>query len=237
MHVHNSEFAMSIKRLIILLLLLAVSSSLHAQRFNKKAGAEYDGMRDTLWEASLLLSQANSLDVSVEGGSSVDIDSELGWGFTIGWNWTPKWNFSWKFLLVKPDYSATIVPENPAVPPQTINYSMDRYSNQLNATYHFLDGPLTPFVQAGVGWSKLDSNVPSAPPVTGCWWDPWWGYICNTTWSTYDTSGFSYNVGLGLRWDVNGALFVRGSYNREFFSADRADLDFDTLSLEVGLMW
>jgi len=30
---------------------------------------------------------------------------------------------------------------------------------------------------------------------------------------------------------------MRGSYNREFYSADRADLDFDTYALELGLMW
>ena len=44
-------------------------------------------------------------------------------------------------------------------------------------------------------------------------------------------------MGLGLRWDINGALWMRGTWNREFFSADRADLDFDTLTLEAGLMW
>jgi opacity protein-like surface antigen len=155
----------------------------------------------------------------------------------VGWNWTEKWNLAYKFTLVKPDYSATIVPEDIDLPPQTINYTMSKYAHQFNATYHFLKGPLTPYVQAGVGWTKLDSNVIDRPPATGCWWDPWWGWICSTTWSTYDTTRFSYNVGLGLRWDVNGALFLRGSYNREFFKAENGNLDFDTLSLEAGLMW
>jgi hypothetical protein len=30
---------------------------------------------------------------------------------------------------------------------------------------------------------------------------------------------------------------MRGTYIREFFSADRADFDFDTFALELGLMW
>lgn len=226
---------MTFQRLIVLLLLLAASSSLQAQRFNQQR--DYSGLRDGAWEASLLIGNQGSLDVTGENGSSVDIDSELAWGLTFGWNWTPQWNFSYRFMLAKPDYTAVIVPEDPARPAQPFGYSADRYSNQFNATYHFFDGPLTPYLQAGIGYAKLDSNVPSAPPDIGCWWDPWYGYICFSDWSTYDTSGFSYNLGLGVRWDVNGALFMRGAWNREFFSGDRADFDFDTLTLELGLMW
>jgi len=226
---------MMCKRLIFLLALMIFATSVHAQRFNQKK--EYEGLREGTWESSLLIGSQSSLDVTGDGGSAVSLDSELAWGFTVGWNMTPKWNFSYRFMLAKPDYTATIVPEEPEVPSQTLRYSADRYSNQLNATYHFFRGPLTPYVQAGIGYSKVDSNVPNQPPIAGCWWDPWLGYICNTTWSTYDASGFSYNVGLGLRWDVNGALFVKGSYNMEFFSADQADFDFDTMILEVGLMW
>ena len=226
---------MMLKRFALVLVLLLLSSSLHAQRFNQKP--DYEGLRDGNWEAALLVGNQSGVSASAENGASLDIDSEFGWGFTLGWNMTPKWHFSWKFMLSKPGYSATIVPEDPEVQPQTLDYSASRYSNQLNVTYHFLSGPLTPYVQAGIGYSTLDSNIPSQPPVVGCWWDPWWGYICFSDWDTYEASEFTYNVGLGLRWDVNGALFVRGSWNREFFSADRADLDFDTLILEAGLMW
>jgi opacity protein-like surface antigen len=224
-----------IKRSIILLLLLALSTSVHAQRF--KTNKISSGQRAGQWEASLLTQYQNGSGKSYDDGSTLDIDDKWGWGFTVGYNFTPKWNVAYKFTLVKPGYSATIVPEDPAELPQTIDYTMSKYTHQFNGTYNFFDGPLTPFLQAGAGWSKLDSNILSRPPTTGCWWDPWWGYICSTTWSTYDTTRFSYNLGLGLRWDMNGALFFRGAYNREFIKLKRGTMDFDTLTLEVGLMW
>jgi opacity protein-like surface antigen len=226
---------MMIQRLALLLLLLCFSATVEAQRFNQKK--IYDSTRYQQWEVSLLVQGQSGTDEAFEGGSSLEIDDEWGWGLTIGWNWTERLNLAYKFTLVKPGYAATIVPEDPDEIAPTIDYSMSKYAHQLNLTYHFLKGPLTPYIQAGAGMTKLDSNVPSRPPATGCWWDPWWGWICVTEWSTYETTEFSYNVGLGLRWDLSDAFFVRGSYNREFVSLDSGDLDFDTLSLEAGLMW
>ena len=223
------------KRLVLLLLLLTLSSSVFAQRFNRQV--EQNSLRHKQWEVGLIAGAQSGSDFEGESGSSLDIDSEYGWGFTIGYNLTPKWNVSWRFLLAKPDYSATIVPEDPAEPPQTIDYTMSRYSNMFNATYHFMKGPITPYIQGGLGWTRLDSNIIDRPPTTGCWWDPWWGWVCSTTWTTYETTEFAYNAGLGLRWDVNGALYMRGSYNREWVSVDSGTLEFDLLSLEVGFMW
>jgi len=226
---------MTVKRIFILFVLLVLSTSLHAQRFNKKQ--IQDGQRQGQFEATLLVQSSQGTSKDFEQGQSLDIDSSIGWGFTVGWNWTEKLNLAYKFTMNKPDYSAVIVPEDPDLPPQTINYELTKYAHQLNVTYHFLKGPLTPYIQAGAGWTTLDSNIISRPPVTGCWWDPWWGYICTTTWTTYDTTKFSYNAGLGLRWDINAAVFMRGAWNREFVSTDNGNLDFDTLTLEAGLMW
>jgi len=226
---------MTIKRLIILLVLFMLSSSVHAQRFNQNK--IHDSLRYRNWEAGLLLQYQTSSSNDFQEGSAIDIDSSLGFGFGFGWNWTEKWNLSYRFSLNKPDYSATIVPEDPDEPAQTINYKMSKYSHQFNVTYNFLQGPITPFVQAGVGWTKLDSNIISRPPTTGCWWDPWWGYICATTWDTFKTSQFTYNVGLGVRWDINGAIFLRGAWNRQFISLSNGSLDVDTITVESGFMW
>ena len=226
---------MTIRRSLILLALIFLSTSVHAQRFNQNKFR--DGLRNGNWEAGLLLQYQNSFGDDFENGSDIEVDSSMGFGFSLGWNWTQKWNLSYRFSLNKPDYTATLVPEDPDEPTQNLNYQMSKYSHQFNVTYHFLKGPLTPYVQAGIGWTKLDSNVPDSPPSVGCWWDPWWGYICFSDWSTYSASKFTYNLGLGLRWDVNGALFLRGYWNRQFISVKNGNMNLDTLSMEAGFMW
>jgi len=225
-----------LKRLILLMVLITLSSSVYAQRFHK-SGPSY-GSRDGRFEASFLINYENSVTKdNLEGGSSLEIDKKTGWGITLGWNWNSKFNTAYKLTVVNPDYSAYIVPEDPAIEPQTLNYNASKVSHQLNATYNFLEGKFTPFVQAGVGVTSLDSNVPDQPPTTGCWWDPWWGYICTTTWSTYKTTKFSYNAGVGVRWDVNNVFYLRGSYSKEWISVDSGSLSFDSIVMEAGMMF
>jgi opacity protein-like surface antigen len=226
---------MKTKHQIAMIVLLVLSPSVEAQRFNPKK--VHDNHRERTWEVSLLLQQQTSVSEAFAGGSTLDMYSSLGFGFGVGWNWTEKVNLSYRFSLNKPDYTAVIVPQDAEQPVQTISYQMSNYTNQFNFTYNFLRGPLTPFVQAGVGWTKLDSNVPEGPPQIDCWWDPWWGYICFDDWETFKTSQFTYSLGLGVRWDFNGALFMRGSYNREFIKLDSGSTNLDTLTLEGGLMF
>jgi len=75
-----------------------------------------------------------------------------------------------------------------------------------------MEGPISPFIEAGFGWTNVDSNIISGPPITGCWWDPWWGYICDTFFSTYSENLTSYSAAAGLRWDFNNYYGMRAAY-------------------------
>ena len=226
-----------LKRLVLIALLIATSSTVLAQYDNQRKERSPSGSRDTRFEASVILAYQNGVEEDSEGGSAIDVDSNIGWGFSIGWNWTAHWNLQYRLAVNEPKYSATIVPDDTAILPQTIDHKMTKYSHQFNVTYNFSEGAFTPFVLAGLGWTKLDSNVPGGPPGVVCWWDPWWGYICISDWKTYSTSEISYNLGLGVRWDINNAVFTRASYMREFLSLDNGSMNFDMAILEVGLMF
>ena len=120
---------------------------------------------------------------------------------------------------------------------QDIENTASKYSHQFNVTYNFSDKAFLPFVQAGVGWTKLNSNIITGQPQTGCWWDPWWGYICFSDWKTHTASKLSYNLGLGVRWDINNVVFTKAAYRKEFLNLDSGLLSFDMLILEMGLMF
>ena len=226
-----------LKRIFLIALLMCTSTAVLAQYDNQKKERSKFGSRDGRIEASVILAYQNGLDVSSEGGSSIDVESTAGWGISIGWNWTARLNFQYRLLSTSPRYAAVIVPEDPDAITQAIEHKMSKYSHQLNATYHFMQGPFTPFLVGGVGYGTLDSNVASEPPQVGCWWDPWWGYICHGEWKTFKASEFTYNIGVGLRWDINNAVYSRAVYSREFMSLKNGSIDFDTMTVEVGLMF
>ena len=226
-----------LKRFLLVVFLILTSTAVLAQYDNRQKERSKFGSRDGRFEASVILAYQTGQDVSSEGGSSLDIDSATGWGISFGWNWTDRVNLQYRLLSTSPRYSAVVVPEDPDELIQDVEHKMSKYSHQLNATYHFMKGSFTPFVVGGIGYGTLDSNIASEPPNVGCWWDPWWGYICHGEWKTFKASEFTYNLGVGLRWDINNAIYSRAVYSREFISLDNGSLDFDTMTVEVGLMF
>lgn len=226
-----------LRRISLIVLLIIASTSVLAQYDHPRKKPSEAGSREGRWEGSVILAYQTGLDQSYENGSELSVDSTAGWGISFAWNWTEKWNISYRLISTSPKYSALIVPDDPNVVPQTIEHSMSKLSNQLNVTYNFRSKAFTPFVVAGIGWTKLDSNVPSAPPQVSCWWDPWWGYICISDWKTYKTSRLSYNLGAGVRWDINNAVFTKATYTREFLDVENGSADFDMAILELGLMF
>ncbi|MDH3812281.1 MAG: porin family protein, partial [Gammaproteobacteria bacterium] len=156
------------KKLLMVLVVLAMSST---------AAAQSD--RGGMWEFGLMLNHAGSESLSAEGGSTLDIESSRGYGLNLAYNFNSRLAIGGEFNWSSPDYSAVIVPDGIGLP-ETINYKLDSYSFIIKGTFNLLEGPITPYVEAGLGWTEIDSNIQDQPPLTGCWWDPWWGYICDT---------------------------------------------------------
>jgi hypothetical protein len=83
-------------------------------------------------------------------------------------------------------------------------------------------GAFTPYLQAGIGWTYVDSNVADGPPVTGCWWDPWWGYICSNFYSTYTETKFPGTSAPDCATNSNRGMFLRGGWERRTSTAAAA---------------
>jgi opacity protein-like surface antigen len=190
-------------------------------------------MRDGKWERTFQLLSSQSTSINGENGTGVDIDSDTGWGFTLGYNLNQHVLINFEFSSLTPDYEATLIDDKGES--HTINHEMNVVQSQLNLVYHFMTEQFTPFVQAGLGWSYLDSNIAKGPPNSICWWDPWWGYVCDNYQNTFNDTRFSYNVAAGVRYELDNSMFFRASYQQSWIDlTDSEDADIGSFHLEIG---
>ena len=134
------------------------------------------------------------------GGSSLDLSSRTGIKFGVEYFTSSQLSLGFDASWVKPSYTARLVPEDGS-PAETLSHRATIFTGHFSGTYYFREGPITPFVELGLGWTYFDSNVSDGTPIIGCWWDPFWGYICSDFYSTYGATNFSYGTGVGLRWN------------------------------------
>ncbi len=225
-------------RILIVALVLLLPALVSAQSFGTSASAQ------GAWDFSLGLIYQDSLSVGGTGGnqsptpdtSFLNVDSEVGFGMNIGYNFTDHLALGLDIDYINPDYRARVVPEDPTENPVEINHELTQWNFRLKGTYSFLDGPWVPYVDLGYAWTNVDSNVADGPPITGCWWHPWWGYICQNYWSTFSSTESGWGGGVGLRYHMVGGSFLKLSWNRWELEAggNSQDLTLESYRLEYG---
>ena len=193
--------------------------------------------RDTGWEFGGELIYQDSLDFSSDGGSSASLDSDLGIAFTFGYRMNEKLEFIFGLDWNNIDYTAHLVD---ADPPFTGNVdvkgTLEAFTPRVGVSYNFMDGPITPYVSGTIGYAFIDTNIPTGPPVTSCWWDPWYGQICGTWQNTRSADDFMYGVGAGVRWDVNDAWSVKFGYDKRWIDTSGSP-SLDQIRLGVAIMY
>jgi opacity protein-like surface antigen len=169
------------------------------------------------WEGSFQVLYSDSKSLHSDNGSSADVDNSFGWGLGFGYNFDNHWEIEFNGTYRQADYKATITPQagNPNVP-QSIAGTLEIGTLAVNATYNFMASALTPFVTGGVGGTYVDTNIPNGLATPVCWWDPWWGYYCAPVYPTRSETYFSYNAGVGVRWDSPNNFFVRGQVSEQW---------------------
>lgn len=174
------------------------------------SGVMAQGERAGDWEAGFHVADTASLSLFGFGGVSMQVESSLGYGFSGAYNFSDHFALGLDASWRSPDYRARFVPDGPG-PTRVVNATMDVARIHLKAIYYILESSVTPFVEVGYGWTRIDSNIVDRPPITGCWWDPWWGYLCQTSYTTYTETKPTYGAAVGVRWDLSGDLALRGS--------------------------
>jgi outer membrane assembly lipoprotein YfiO len=187
-------------------------------------GKGYRG-RKGKYEITLQPRYNASKSIGSGGGSSIDLDPGFGFGLGFGYNFTNNLGLHLDGSWARANYTAKIATTDSggiSTPPTSINGTLDTTTIALNMNYYFLNRPFTPFVTGGIGWTWVDSNIPSGPPEGTCWWDPWYGYICTAYRNTYTKNSFSYNLGLGVRWDAYPGVFLQGSVGLQWLDLGKA---------------
>ena len=216
------------RNLILALLLVALPAISAAQ-----------GNRAGTWEASASAVFQDSKTIGSENGSFLKMDTRTGWGINFAYNFTNKLSLGMDLEFVRPDYVAVLVDDTGLLEDLHINHQMSQFNGRLKGNFNLFEGPFTPFLEAGLGFSTFDTNVADGPPTTGCWWHPYYGYICENFYSTFSDTLFSYGAGAGLRYDFIGGLFIKASYNIwEMDGMGRAeDSTFEAARFELGGMF
>ena len=175
-------------------------------------GSAMAARRQGVSEFYINTSWFDATSVKFNNGSTLDIENDNGWRLGFGYNFDKNLELSGDFgwADAKFKYSTLDGTSNPV----SLNGKMDIFDFHVNGTYNFIKGPLTPFVTGGLGFTFIDSGIPSGLPSTGCWYDPWYGYICTSYQPSYTDTSFSYKLGVGARWDVNSDIYFKGAYNQ-----------------------
>ena len=191
--------------------------------------------REGRWEFTLGVPYQLGGTTTYDGGTKVKTNSDFGFGMTVGYNTTENIDWSFGFKWAGIGYDADVVKDTGGT--SHISGTYDAWGLSGNLLYHFGQGALTPFIGAGIGYTWIDTNVPNGIPSTGCWWDPWYGYICSTYYPTKTVDSFSYQAMLGVRYAFNPSTFLRLSYASQWMDQPKGTPRFDVFGLEIGWMF
>jgi len=201
------------------------------------ATAAYAQDREDRWEFTLGMFDQLGSDLDFDGGTTVATDDDFGFLTTVGYNFSDRLATSFNFQYAGIDYDANVIDEDgDAI---GISGSFDTWALSANVVLNLMEGPFTPYVGGGVGWTWIDTNVPTGLPDTVCWWDPWYGYICYTDYPTKTNDALSYQATLGLRYEFNDRTFMRFGYTSQWLDLDNSDSAprFDVIGLEIGWLF
>jgi opacity protein-like surface antigen len=174
------------------------------------------------WQTRLGVNYQPTTRIDFDGGSKVEFNSSTGFLVGLGYDLSSHLQVGANFTYDERDYDASLAGDDPG---ETFpaRGSLKSMGVMADLSYYFMTGRFTPFVTTGIGWNFVDTNIPTSPPQVGCWWNPWYGYICQGFQETKSVDGFAYQLGAGLRYRLNPSLSLNGSYRMSWLDFPKAD--------------
>ena len=182
--------------------LLSLSAASHSD--NRQEGAA---------EFSFYIPYAHAETIDFKGGAEANLKDNIGFGFAMAYNVNERVAARFDIDWVRQDYTGKRIIDDDPIEEQKIRSRLDTFRMSLGGDFYFMgEQNISPFISGSIGWEFLDTNIPIGPPNTACWWDPWWGYICQNYQNTYTDSNWFYGAGLGIRVAIGRNNFARLGY-------------------------
>lgn len=193
-------------------------------------------LRSQRWEVLLSPEYHLAKNLGFDGGTTAKVNDTWGFGLQIGYNFNAHWNLAGFFSWSRPDYQAVIQPAaGNSSPARPSSGSLEMNTFGMAATYNILAGPLTPYVDAHLAGTYINTDIADGPPVAGCFWDPWYGYVCGTGQPTKSATFLNSGIGGGVRWDINQYVLLRGGVRQQWIDISNTGVPgFTTFKLDVG---
>jgi opacity protein-like surface antigen len=219
-----------------LFLIVCISTNAQAEFFNSRVDK---------WEFFLSPQYTNAKTLEFDNGAEANFSELTSIAFGFGYNLNHHIELSLIFNSSSSSYTGTRVidndPEDPDNPNGPQKFSANMYTSSINFdfTYNFLTTPFTPYINATVGSTYIDSGIPTGNITTGCWWDPfWWGYVCGPVAQTNTTTKLNYGGGAGLRYDFNRKVYIKGGVSVNYVDLNSSNTpDFTRYNVTVGIMF
>lgn len=197
--------------------------------------------RGESWETRLDIVYQNSSDWDFDGGTTAEIDSDTNFLLGLGYHLNDNLELGGNMTFGRTDYDADLATDVNGDGTSDgfvgVRGEYESWSLLFDATWNFMPGDFTPFVSATAGWSWVDTNIATGPPQTGCWWDPWWGYVCANFQDTKSLDGLTYGFDVGARYDFSDTVSVRGSYRMMWVDLNNASGTPDMDGFRLGIGW
>lgn len=188
------------------------------------------------WQARVGASYQPTTDVDFDGGSRVEFNSSTAFLIGIGYELSNHFEIGANFTYDDRDYEGLLAGDEPDEDFPVLG-NMETMGVMFDLSYYFLTGRFRPFLTTAAGWNFVDTNIETRPPQIGCWWNPWYGYICESFQDTKNVDGFAYQVGAGVNYRITPSISLSGSYKMSWLDMPQADGTPTFDAIQIILNW
>lgn len=150
--------------------------------------------------------------ISSKYGATIEIEDTTFYSFGAGMNVDDHFNLNFDAAFFT-NFDFKLVDSGGVID----HADVDSMSMNLNVDYNFFKSRFTPLVSAGIGFIRFDGN-----------WD-------NTFIGNFSEVDFTYNLGIGARWDITDAIAFNAIYRNMWVEIQDADdaTKFDGISFNL----